>query len=56
MIPNGRFKPYHSIYITSSRRQTAKQEFISEVTVLGRALTKTFLHMPLMGANPIGFK
>ena len=33
MISNGRFKPYHSIYITSSRRQTAKQEFISEVTV-----------------------
>ena len=47
MIPNGRFKPYHSIYITSSGRQTAKQEFISEVTVLGRALTKTFIHNPL---------
>ena len=34
---------------------SAKQEFISE-SRLGRALTKTFLHMPLMGANPIGFK
>ena len=22
----------------------------------GRALTKTFIHSPLMGANPIGFK
>ena len=34
------------------KQGTYKQEFISEVTVLGRALTKTFLHMPLMGANP----
>ena len=24
--------------------------------ILGRALTKTFLHNPFMGANPIGFK
>ena len=54
MIPNGRFKPYHSIYITSSRRQTAKQEFISEVTVLGRALTKTFIHIPFV-VTPFGF-
>ena len=38
------------------KQGTYKQEFISEVTVLGRALTKTFLHLPLMGANPIGFK
>ena len=38
------------------KQGTYKQEFISEVTVLGRALTKNFLHMPLMGANPIGFK
>ena len=38
------------------KQGTYTQEFISEVTVLGRALTKTFLHMSLMGANPIGFK
>ena len=24
--------------------------------MLGCALTKTFIHNPLMGANPIGFK
>ena len=29
---------------------------LSDRLILGRALTKTFLHMPLMGANPIGFK
>ena len=23
---------------------------------VGRALTKTFIHSPFMGANPIGFK
>ena len=34
---------------------TAKQEFICEI-LLGGVLTKTFLHIPLMGANPIGFK
>ena len=27
-----------------------------ESAELGRALTKTFIHNPLMGANPIGFK
>ena len=53
MISNSCFKPYHSIYITSSRRQTAKQEFISEVTVLGRALTKTFIHIPFV-VTPFG--
>ena len=37
------------------QRKADKQEFISEIR-LGMALTKTFLHMPLMGANPIGFK
>ena len=31
-------------------------QFIGEFAAVGRALTKTFLHMPLMGANPIGFK
>ena len=38
-------------------RQTNRQTgiFISEIR-LGLALTKTFLHIPLMGANPIGFK
>ena len=36
------------------QRQTAKQEFISEVTVLGRALTKTFIHMPFV-VTPYGF-
>jgi hypothetical protein len=38
-----------------SGKLTAKQEFIGEIW-LGRALTKTFIHNPLMGANPIGFK
>uniref|UniRef100_UPI004028532E hypothetical protein n=1 Tax=Prevotella sp. TaxID=59823 RepID=UPI004028532E len=37
-----------------SGKLTAKQGFISVIR-LGRALTKTFLHIPLMGANPIGF-
>ena len=27
-----------------------------ELIILGRAMTKTFIHIPLMGANPIGFK
>ena len=31
------------------KQGTYKQEFISEVTVLGRALTKTFLHAPIIG-------
>ena len=35
---------------------TAKLQFIGESAMLGRALTKTFIHSPLMGANPIGFK
>ena len=43
------------IAIIIRNEPSAKQEFISE-SRLGRALTKTFLHMPLMGANPIGFK
>ena len=34
----------------------SKLQFIGEIAILGRALTKTFLHNPLMGANPIGFK
>ena len=38
-----------------SGKLTAKQEFIGVIR-LGMALTKTFLHIPLMGANPIGFK
>ena len=29
-----------------------KLQFIGEIAIL----TKTFLHNPLMGANPIGFK
>ena len=37
-----------------SGKLTAKQEFISEVTVLGRALTKTFIHIPFVG-TPFGF-
>ena len=37
-----------------SGKLTAKQEFISEVTVLGRALTKTFIHMPFV-VTPYGF-
>ena len=32
-----------------SGKLTAKQKFISEVTVLGRALTKTFIHIPFVG-------
>ena len=34
------------------KQGTYKQEFISEVTVLGRALTKTFIHDPLMLFEP----
>ena len=37
-----------------SGKLTAKQEFISEVTVLGRALTKTFIHIPFV-VTPYGF-
>ncbi len=33
-----------------------KGHFSVKRSILGRALTKTFLHNPLMGANPIGFK
>ena len=29
-------------------------QFIGEFAAVGRALTKTLLHSPLMGANPIG--
>ena len=47
---------FYQFKTDGSSNLTDKQEFISEVTVLGRALTKTFNHMPLMGANPIGFK
>ena len=35
---------------------TDKLQFIGEFAAVGRALTKTFIHSPLMGANPIGFK
>lgn len=35
MISNGRFKPYHSIYITSSRRQTAKLQFTAAKANIG---------------------
>ena len=31
-------------------------QFIGEFAAVGRALTKTFIHSPFMGANPIGFK
>ena len=37
-----------------SGKLTDKQEIISEVTVLGRALTKNFIHMPFVG-TPYGF-
>ena len=37
-----------------SGKLTDKQEFISEVTVLGRALTKTFIHIPFV-VTPYGF-
>ena len=33
---------------------SAKQEFIYEVAVLGRALTKTFIHIPFV-VTPYGF-
>ena len=33
-----------------------KLQFIGESAAVGRALTKTFIHSPFMGANPIGFK
>ena len=33
-----------------------KGHFSVKRSILGRALTKNFLHNPLMGANPIGFK
>ena len=33
---------------------TAKQKFICEVAVLGRALTKTFIHIPFV-VTPYGF-
>ena len=35
---------------------TDKLQFSDEFAAVGRALTKTILHNPLMGANPIGFK
>ena len=31
-------------------------QFICESAMVGRAFTKTFIHNPLIGANPIGFK
>ena len=33
-----------------------KLQFIGESAAVGRDLTKTFIHSPFMGANPIGFK
>jgi hypothetical protein len=38
------------------RRREYKLQFIGEFAAVGRALTKTFIHSPFMGANPIGFK
>ena len=35
---------------------TAKLQFSGEFAAVDRALTKTFIHNPFMGANPIGFK
>ena len=35
---------------------SCKLQFIGESAAVGRALTKTFIHSPFMGANPIGFK
>ena len=43
------------VKVADANEKPINRNLCSEIR-LGMALTKTFLHMPLMGANPIGFK